>query len=156
MECYFSFKPITLVNFVTKSIMPTQQDLDSILSQLKQLTPDELLLLKREIDSIINPQEDSLIDVAEAVVFLEQEKADTYEALLRPIQQPQELQETLALVLKSLLDSVENHREKNDEVQIEDSAQKSPRPLGIWKGQVEVSDNFYQTSSDILSEFGIG
>ncbi|MBD2254962.1 hypothetical protein [Nostoc parmelioides] len=127
--------------------MPTQQDLDSILSQLKQLTPDELRILKREIDLIISPQEDSIIDVAEAV---------TYEALLRPIQQPQELQETLAVILKSLLDSVENPREKNDEVQIEDSAQKSPRPLGIWKGQVEVSDNFYQTSSDILSEFGIG
>lgn len=35
------------------------------------------------------------------------------------------------------------------------STQKSPRPLGIWKGQVEISEDFYKTSSDIISEFGI-
>lgn len=33
--------------------------------------------------------------------------------------------------------------------------QKSSRPLGIWKGQVEISEDFYETSSDIISEFGI-
>jgi hypothetical protein len=33
--------------------------------------------------------------------------------------------------------------------------QKSSRPLGIWKGKVEVSEDFSNTSSDILSEFGI-
>lgn len=33
--------------------------------------------------------------------------------------------------------------------------QKSSRTLGIWKGQVEISEDFNNTSSDILSEFGI-
>ncbi|MGJ5628768.1 hypothetical protein [Nostoc sp. CALU 1950] len=33
--------------------------------------------------------------------------------------------------------------------------QNSPRPLGIWKGQVEISEDFHKTSSDIISEFGI-
>ncbi|MEH1782415.1 MAG: hypothetical protein V7L26_25560 [Nostoc sp.] len=33
--------------------------------------------------------------------------------------------------------------------------QNSPRPLGIWKGKVEISEDFNQTSSDIISEFGI-
>lgn len=35
------------------------------------------------------------------------------------------------------------------------STQNPPRPLGIWKGKVEVSEDFNNTSSDILSEFGI-
>ncbi|WP_334905486.1 hypothetical protein [Nostoc sp.] len=35
------------------------------------------------------------------------------------------------------------------------STQKSSRSLGIWKGQVEISEDFYKTSSEILSEFGI-
>ncbi|MBN3923857.1 hypothetical protein [Nostoc sp. NMS4] len=35
------------------------------------------------------------------------------------------------------------------------STQKSQRPLGIWKGKVEISDNFHKTSNDIISEFGI-
>jgi len=33
--------------------------------------------------------------------------------------------------------------------------QTSPRTLGIWKGKVEISEDFHKTSSDILSEFGI-
>ncbi len=33
--------------------------------------------------------------------------------------------------------------------------QNSPRPLGIWKGQVEISEDFHKTSNDIMSEFGI-
>jgi len=35
------------------------------------------------------------------------------------------------------------------------STEKSPRNLGIWKGQIEISEDFYNTSNDILSEFGI-
>ncbi|MHC5727570.1 MAG: hypothetical protein ACYTXY_26285, partial [Nostoc sp.] len=35
------------------------------------------------------------------------------------------------------------------------STQKSSRSLGIWKGQVEISEDFYKTSSEILSEFAI-
>lgn len=35
------------------------------------------------------------------------------------------------------------------------STQKSCRSLGIWKGQVEISEDIYKTSSEILSEFGI-
>ncbi|MEH2387992.1 MAG: hypothetical protein V7K14_19915 [Nostoc sp.] len=35
------------------------------------------------------------------------------------------------------------------------STQKSCRSLGIWKGQVEISEDFYKTSSEILSEFSI-
>lgn len=127
--------------------MSTQQNLDSILSQLKQLTPDELRLLKREINSIISPQvEDFITSMGGTLGCFPQ---------LRPIQPlPQELQESLA-IFEKILGSVENPREKNAEVQIEDSAQKAPRPLGIWKGQVEVSNDFYETSSDILSEFGM-
>lgn len=33
--------------------------------------------------------------------------------------------------------------------------QNSPITLGIWKGKVEISEDFNKTSSDILSEFGI-
>ncbi|MEH1924527.1 hypothetical protein [Nostoc sp.] len=33
--------------------------------------------------------------------------------------------------------------------------QNSPRPLGIWKGKVEISEDINKTSSDIISEFGI-
>ncbi|GAB1542748.1 hypothetical protein NUACC21_54220 [Scytonema sp. NUACC21] len=36
-----------------------------------------------------------------------------------------------------------------------ESVKKTSRPLGIWKGQVEISEDFYKTSSDILSELGI-
>ncbi|MEH2115555.1 MAG: hypothetical protein V7K39_24330 [Nostoc sp.] len=42
-----------------------------------------------------------------------------------------------------------------DEIKQLSPTQNSPRPLGIWKGQVEISEDFHKTSSDIISEFGI-
>jgi hypothetical protein len=42
-----------------------------------------------------------------------------------------------------------------EEIKVTEPVQKPSRPLGIWKGQVEISEDFYKTSSDILAEFGI-
>ncbi|MEH1820357.1 MAG: hypothetical protein V7L31_14960 [Nostoc sp.] len=44
---------------------------------------------------------------------------------------------------------------KIDEIKQLTPTQNLPRPLGIWKGQVEISEDFHKTSSDIISEFGI-
>ncbi|MUH00877.1 hypothetical protein F7734_54875 [Scytonema sp. UIC 10036] len=51
--------------------------------------------------------------------------------------------------LSSINDLSDNNLKENETVK------KLPRPLGIWKGQVEISEDFYKTSSDILSEMGI-
>lgn len=63
--------------------------------------------------------------------------------------------------LYSLTSFIEpNKTKKLSDENIEDVIQKEPkqkrsRTLGIWKGQVKISDDFYETSSDILAEFGI-
>jgi hypothetical protein len=41
------------------------------------------------------------------------------------------------------------------EIQVQNVPQKSRRPSGIWKGKVNIPDNFDDLSSDIISDFGM-
>jgi hypothetical protein len=122
-----------------------------ISSILPDLTPLELQSLKEEIDSIIQTQsgEDTTEHMGEFIdlITLEASKSkvkanNNFILALRKSQ----LSEN---PLVSLIDYLSlEHREP-------EPVQESSRPLGIWKGQVKMSEDFYQTSSDILDEFGI-
>ncbi len=57
--------------------------------------------------------------------------------------------------IKTGLKHYANHNESNNESRENTPVKKSPRPLGVWKGKVEISEDFYKTSGDILSDFGI-
>ena len=134
-----------------------------ISSILSSLTPSELHTLKEEIDSIISIKdvENLKDDINEqtynaSIEFLNSindRKSLTLEELTSlknktTVSQP--LWKSESTVVSSPLVTY-----KIVEAEKVASNKKPSRPLGIWKGKVEISEDFYKTSSDILSEFGI-
>ncbi|MCC5628033.1 hypothetical protein LC613_07780 [Nostoc sphaeroides CHAB 2801] len=135
-----------------------------ISSILSSLTLSDLQSLKQELDSIIstknvdNIKEDINERMYNTIEFLNP-ITDVNVLTLHPLNSlkdkktiPQPLCGNESTVFSSPIVFSFNIGGEIKEIT---STQKSPRPLGIWKGQVEISEDFYKTSSDILSEFGI-
>ncbi|MEH2316360.1 hypothetical protein [Nostoc sp.] len=134
-----------------------------ISSILSSLTLSDLQSLKEEIDSIISTQnvENIKEDINErmynsSIGFINS-ITDLNVLTLHPLNSlknkktiPQALCGNESTVISSPIFNFHI----GGEIKEIASTQKS-RPLGIWKGQVEISKDFYKTSSDILSEFGI-
>ena len=135
-----------------------------ISSTLSSLTLSELESLKEEIDAIIstknveNIKEDINKRMYNSSIEFINSITDMNVLTLHPLNSfkekktiPQPLCGNESIVVSSPILSFNI----GGEIKETASTQKSPRPLGIWKGQVEISEDFYKTSSDILSEFGI-
>lgn len=139
-----------------------------ISSILSSLTISDLQSLKEKINSIIKKQ--SLTDIKENIkeenLYIYHLKTIAYsddtnvfnyhhltsfENKITPQKTiPKTLRSTESNVVSSPVFTCEI-----GELKKIPSTQKSCRSLGIWKGQVEISEDFYKTSSEILSEFGI-
>ncbi len=132
-----------------------------ISSILSSLTLSDLQSLKEEIDSIITQNVGNIKeDINERMYNIEfiSSITDLNVLTLHPLNSlkdkktiPQALCGNESTVVSSPVFSFNI----GGEIKEITSTQKSPRPLGIWKEKVEVSEDFYKTSSDILSEFGI-
>ncbi|MCW5313922.1 hypothetical protein GTQ43_08950 [Nostoc sp. KVJ3] len=135
-----------------------------ISSILSSLTLSDLQSLKQELDSIIftknvgNLKEDINERMYNSSIEFLNSITDVNVLTLHPLNSlkdkktiPQPLCGNESTVVSSPVFSFNI----GGEIKEITSTQKSPRPLGIWKGQVEISEDFYKTSSDIISEFGI-
>ncbi|MFW9258140.1 hypothetical protein A4S05_16635 [Nostoc sp. KVJ20] len=119
-----------------------------ISSTLSSLALLELTFLRAIIDSIITKKEDN---VRVSILF----SGDEVQVISSGISQnkttiPQTSFTTESTVVNNPVISY-----TISEVKQLTPTQNSPRPLGIWKGKVEISEDFHKTSSDIISEFGI-
>lgn len=134
-----------------------------ISSMLSSLTLSDLQSLKEEIDSIISTQNvenikedinermyNSYIGFINSITDLNVLTLHPLNSLKDKTNIPQSLCGNESTVVSSPVFSFNIGGETKEIA----SNQKS-RPLGIWKGQVEISEDFYRTSSEILSEFGI-
>jgi hypothetical protein len=128
-----------------------------ISSTLSSLQLSELLILKEMIDVAIAKNPTNIMPKLRSETWI---STNLYEAFIRfnRLENQIKFQENILQELQSNEGVVSN----SDVVTYEPagvkeftSTQKTSRRLGIWKGQVEVSDDFYKTSSDIISEFGI-
>ena len=135
-----------------------------ISSILSSLTLSDLQSLKEEIDSIISTQnvENIKEDINErmynsSIGFINS-ITDLNVLTLHPLNSLKD-KKTIPQALcgneSTVVSSPVFRFNIGGEIKEIASNQKSPRPLGIWKKQVEMSEDFYKTSSDILSEFGI-
>lgn len=128
-----------------------------ISSTLSSLSLEELHLLKDKINALIKEYSTEQLpkeDVAKSL-SVEVSESSMNHWLTQMLfeysinyQNPSYKQELAKIILPLLAET------KEDTEQIEPINKKN-RKLGIWKGQIEVSKDFYETSSDILSEFGI-
>jgi hypothetical protein len=128
-----------------------------ISSTLSSLTLSELKLLKEEIDIIIRTKNIEYLsgsdDIVKVVVIdsgVSTITSDQFESLKNKKTIPQ-----ITWKPESTLVNPSVYSCTIGEIKQFTPMQKSSRPLGIWKGQVEISEDFYETSSDIISEFGI-
>ncbi len=139
--------------------MYSYSNLSSILSCLSSLTLAELKFIQENINVIIT--EKNIVNNQQNI------KLHKYKSIL---------DSSLTTLVRSTLPSQDNftflsnlyiNREATDNLglvleqfklplnQKYSSTQKPARPLGVWKGKVRMSDDFDESSSDILSEFGI-
>lgn len=128
-----------------------------ISSTLSSLSLEELNLLKDKINALIKEYSTEKLpkeDVAKSL-SIEVSESSMNHWLAQMLfeysinyQDPSYKQE-LAKIILPLLAETQEDKEKIEPIN------KKNRKLGIWKGQIEVSKDFYETSSDILSEFGI-
>lgn len=119
-----------------------------ISSTLSSLALLELTFLRAIIDSIITKKEDN---VRVSILF----SGDEVQVISSGISQNKTTIPQTSFTTES---TVVNNPVINytiSEVKQLTPTQNSPRPLGIWKGKVEISEDFNRTSSDIISEFGI-
>ncbi|MBC6432861.1 hypothetical protein FM036_19790 [Nostoc sp. HG1] len=133
-----------------------------ISSILSSLTLSDLQSLKEEIDSIISTQNVGNIkeDINERMYNIEfiNSITDLNVLTLHPLNSLKDkktIPQTLCVKESTVVSSPVFSFNIGGEIKEITSTQKYPRPLGIWKEQVEISEDFYKTSSDILSEFGI-
>ncbi|WP_392535767.1 hypothetical protein [Nostoc sp. C117] len=120
-----------------------------ISSTLSSLTLSELESLREKIDSIITNYRGNFRGS-----FMSGRAYDFqfFRSGISPNEKtiPQTSFKTESTVVNSPLISCEI-----DEIKQLTPTQNSPRTLGIWKGKVEISEDFHKTSSDIIDEFGI-
>lgn len=135
-----------------------------ISSILSSLTLSDLQSLKEEIDSIISTQNvDNIKEYINEGIYnssieFHNSTTDMNVLTLHPLNSLKDkkiIPQTLCVKQSTVVSSPIFSFNIGGEIKEISSTQKSPRPLGIWKGQVEISEDFYKTSSDILSEFGI-
>ncbi|MBH8576616.1 hypothetical protein I8752_27235 [Nostocaceae cyanobacterium CENA369] len=127
--------------------MFSSEKVRSISSTLPSLTLSDLQLLKEEIESIIKANNVKDIEFELTTSFKTSESISNKIVEEALALQGVELSNTPSLTVSTgTLDNTTKSAE---------SVQKPSRPLGIWKGQIEISEDFYKTSSDILSDFGI-
>ncbi|MEH2411285.1 hypothetical protein [Nostoc sp.] len=134
-----------------------------ISSMLSSLTLSDLQSLKEEIDSIISKQngENLKEDINERMYNSSIEFINSITDLnvftlhpLNSLKDKTNITQSLCGNESTVISSPIFNFNIGGEIKEIASTQK-PRPLGIWKGQVEISEDFYKTSSEILSEFGI-
>lgn len=151
--------------------MYTYPNLSSILSSLSSLTIAELKVLQDNIDSIItekniennqqnlkvNKYNKTLLDSCLTTLVRSTIPSQENFTFLSNLYINREAMDNLGLVLEQLkqASSLQLKQLKDPLNQKSSSAQKPDRPLGVWKGKVRMSDDFNESSSDILSEFGI-
>ncbi|MEH2052190.1 hypothetical protein [Nostoc sp.] len=119
-----------------------------ISSILSSLTLSELESLREEIHSIITNYRGNVTGSFIVVDYNAPILGSGISTNKKTI--PQTSFRTESAVVNSPLISCEI-----DEIKQLTPTQNSPRPLGIWKGKVEISEDFNKTSTDIISEFGI-
>ncbi|WP_375495746.1 hypothetical protein [uncultured Nostoc sp.] len=119
-----------------------------ISSTLSSLTLSELELLREEIHSIITNYGGNITGSFIVGGYNVQVLSSGISTNTKTI--PQTSFRTESTVINSPVISC-----KIGEIKQLAPTQNSPRPLGIWKGKVEISEDFNKTSSDIISEFGI-
>ncbi|MDB9304859.1 hypothetical protein PN488_10790 [Nodularia spumigena CS-591/12] len=150
--------------------MYTYPNFRSILSCLSSLTLAELKLIQENIDAIIteknigNNQQNiklhkykSLIDSYLTTLVPSNVRSQENFTFLSNLYINREATDNLGLVLEQLKQarSLQLEQFKHSLNQKFSSDKKPDRPLGVWKGKVRMSDDFNESSSDILSEFGI-
>ncbi|MEH2192983.1 MAG: hypothetical protein V7K98_10105 [Nostoc sp.] len=134
-----------------------------ISSILSSLTLSDLQSLKEEIDSIISTQNvDNIKEYINEGIYnssieFHNSTTDMNVLTLHPLslKDKKTIPQTLCVKESTVVSSPVFSFNIGGEIKEITSTQKSPRPLGIWKGQIEISEDFYKTSSDILCEFGI-
>jgi hypothetical protein len=124
--------------------MYTSEKLRSISTTLPSLTLSDLLLLKDEIESIIRTKNQREVEI----------DPTTYRETSKVIYRSGS-QSLAGVVWDDEPSSQVTTANPDEEIKTTEPVQKPSRPLGIWKGKVEISEDFYETSSDIISEFGI-
>ncbi|AFY50800.1 hypothetical protein Nos7524_5075 [Nostoc sp. PCC 7524] len=139
--------------------MSLSYDISSILNLLRSLPSTELRTVKEEIDSILKERGTTIripdpFKIVPAQVVLKDSNLEESTSEVKLEEEYQQINEDISepsgvLNLSSIKDATDNKAEKKEAIQ------EIPRPLGIWKGKVEISEDFYETTNDILSEFGI-
>ncbi len=129
--------------------MYTSEKVRSISSTLPSLTLADLQFLKEEIESIIRTKnvKDIETEPTTDVKTSEVTSSKVYKKTFAQSLRGTEFDHTAS--------SPVTIRTLDEEMKITEPVKKPSRPLGIWKGQIEISEDFYKTSSDIYSEFGI-
>ncbi|MBH8555563.1 hypothetical protein I8751_25110 [Nostocaceae cyanobacterium CENA357] len=129
--------------------MYTSEKVRSISSTLPSLNLADLQLLKAEIESIIRTKNIKWIALEPTT------DVKTSEVTSSKVYKKTFAQSLGGIEFAHTLSSPVTTGTLDEEMKITEPAKKPSRPLGIWKGQIEISEDFYKTSSDIYSEFGI-
>jgi hypothetical protein len=138
--------------------MVTNLNVHLISSTLSSLSLGELHFLKDKIDALIkeySTEQLSKEDVAKSLSVEVSESSMNHWLTQMFFEysinyQNSSYKQELAKIILPLF--AETQEEDKEQIKL---INKKNRKLGIWKGQIEVSEDFYETSNEILSEFGI-